>query len=226
MTKFSIPLYQPDLSGNEKRYVMECLDSTWISSKGRFISEFEDSLRPISRGPTRAIGVCNGTVGVASGPGHARHWTRRRSDRSNAHLHRSGQCNHLHRGDSGFCRLTAETPGKWIRTMCVAKSIPGPRRSWSFIFTANRATWMRCQKIATRARTIFGRRFRRSFWRALQMNIRRHLRSFRGVQFLRQQNDHHRRRWNGRDQMTPSSPNARDFSRARIWLPIANTGTT
>ena len=41
MTKYNIPLYQPDLRGNEKRYVTECLDSTWISSKGRFISEFE-----------------------------------------------------------------------------------------------------------------------------------------------------------------------------------------
>lgn len=35
-----IPVYQPDLSGNEK-YVVECIDSSWISSKGEFIQKFE-----------------------------------------------------------------------------------------------------------------------------------------------------------------------------------------
>ena len=63
MTKFSIPLYQPDLSGNEKRYVLECLDSTWISSKGKFISEFEDRFASYL-GINRALGVCNGTVAL------------------------------------------------------------------------------------------------------------------------------------------------------------------
>ena len=37
-----IPVYQPDLFGNEKRYVNECLDSNWISSKGLFIERFEN----------------------------------------------------------------------------------------------------------------------------------------------------------------------------------------
>ncbi|MGU5573959.1 DegT/DnrJ/EryC1/StrS family aminotransferase [Aeromonas hydrophila] len=36
-----IPVYQPDLSGNEKKYVVECIDSSWISSKGEFIQKFE-----------------------------------------------------------------------------------------------------------------------------------------------------------------------------------------
>jgi perosamine synthetase len=63
MTKFSIPLYQPDLSGNEKRYVLECLDSTWISSKGKFISEFEDRFAAYL-GTKRAVGACNGTVAL------------------------------------------------------------------------------------------------------------------------------------------------------------------
>jgi perosamine synthetase len=35
------PVYQPSLTGNKKKYVNECLDSTWISSKGKFIVEFE-----------------------------------------------------------------------------------------------------------------------------------------------------------------------------------------
>ena len=40
--KKAIPVYQPDLFGNEKRYVNECLDSNWISSKGLFIERFEN----------------------------------------------------------------------------------------------------------------------------------------------------------------------------------------
>ena len=37
-----IPIYEPSLNGNEKKYVMECLDSTWISSKGEFLNRFEN----------------------------------------------------------------------------------------------------------------------------------------------------------------------------------------
>ena len=32
-----IPVAAPDLSGNEKAYVLDCLDSTWISSNGEFV---------------------------------------------------------------------------------------------------------------------------------------------------------------------------------------------
>ena len=40
-----IPIYKPFLNGNEKKYVNECLDSTWISSKGGFIPKFEDGIK-------------------------------------------------------------------------------------------------------------------------------------------------------------------------------------
>ena len=63
MTNFKIPVYQPDLSGNEKRYVLECLDSTWISAKGRFIAEFEHGCADFV-GAKHAVGVCNGTVAL------------------------------------------------------------------------------------------------------------------------------------------------------------------
>jgi perosamine synthetase len=58
-----IPVYQPDLSGNERKYVMECLDSTWISSKGRFIHEFESRFTTFT-GAAHAVSVCNGTVAL------------------------------------------------------------------------------------------------------------------------------------------------------------------
>lgn len=58
-----VPVYQPDLSGNERAYVLECLDSTWISSKGRFIGEFESAFAKFVDVPHAAT-VCNGTVAL------------------------------------------------------------------------------------------------------------------------------------------------------------------
>lgn len=59
----TIPIYQPSLDGNEKAYVNECLDSTWISSKGRFIPEFEQNFAQYT-GAKHAASVCNGTVAL------------------------------------------------------------------------------------------------------------------------------------------------------------------
>lgn len=58
-----IPIYAPTLAGNEKKYVNECLESTWISSKGKFISEFEDSFKNYI-GANYATTVSNGTVAI------------------------------------------------------------------------------------------------------------------------------------------------------------------
>jgi perosamine synthetase len=60
---FKYPVYQPSLAGNEKKYVQECLDSTWISSKGRFIGEFEKAFAAFI-GVHHAAAVCNGTVAL------------------------------------------------------------------------------------------------------------------------------------------------------------------
>jgi perosamine synthetase len=58
-----IPVYQPDLSGNERSYVLECLDSTWISSIGVFIEQFEHAVAQAT-GSAHAVAVCNGTVAL------------------------------------------------------------------------------------------------------------------------------------------------------------------
>src|SRR6266536_2224702 len=58
-----IPIYQPDLSGNEQKYVNECIRSTWISSKGAFISRFEENFAEFCNTPY-AVSVCNGTVAL------------------------------------------------------------------------------------------------------------------------------------------------------------------
>jgi perosamine synthetase len=58
-----IPVYQPSLTGNEKKYVNECLDSTWISSKGKFISVFEAQFAYYT-GIKYATAVSNGTIAL------------------------------------------------------------------------------------------------------------------------------------------------------------------
>lgn len=58
-----IPIYQPDLSGNEKKYVNDCIDSTWISSKGKYLGLFEEKFKEFI-GVKYATAVSNGTVAI------------------------------------------------------------------------------------------------------------------------------------------------------------------
>jgi perosamine synthetase len=63
MSKYHIPIYQPDLNGNEKKYVNECIDTSWISSRGRFVNEFETRFAE-RIGVEHAVSVSNGTVAL------------------------------------------------------------------------------------------------------------------------------------------------------------------
>lgn len=58
-----IPVYQPDLSGNERRYVLDCVDSGWVSSIGKYTSQFEQMLSDYT-GVRHAAAVSNGTVAL------------------------------------------------------------------------------------------------------------------------------------------------------------------
>lgn len=58
-----IPIYQPYFTGREKEYVNQCLDSTWISSRGEFINRFENEFANYI-GAQHATSVCNGTVAI------------------------------------------------------------------------------------------------------------------------------------------------------------------
>lgn len=57
------PVYTPDISGNEKKYVIDCLDTNWISSIGVYTEKFEKSCADFLGSP-HAIGVSNGTVAL------------------------------------------------------------------------------------------------------------------------------------------------------------------
>lgn len=58
-----IPIYAPDIGQRERANVLECLDSSWISSKGRFIPEFESAFAAYT-GALFATSVSNGTVAL------------------------------------------------------------------------------------------------------------------------------------------------------------------
>ena len=58
-----IPVAMPDLSGNEEKYVVDAIRSTWISSTGTYIQQFEDEFADLCKTKT-AIGVSNGTVAL------------------------------------------------------------------------------------------------------------------------------------------------------------------
>jgi len=59
----TIPVSHPILGGNEKAYVNECLDSTWISSQGRFIDLFEKSFASFCE-VEHAVACNNGTTAL------------------------------------------------------------------------------------------------------------------------------------------------------------------
>lgn len=58
-----VPVYQPDLSGNERLYVLDCIDSGWISSIGKYTTRFEQMICDYT-GVSNAAAVSNGTVAL------------------------------------------------------------------------------------------------------------------------------------------------------------------
>lgn len=58
-----IPVNEPLLDGNEKKYLAECIDSGWISSEGPFVGRFEDAFAR-RMGRKHGVAVCNGTAAL------------------------------------------------------------------------------------------------------------------------------------------------------------------
>lgn len=58
-----IPVNRPVLNGNEKKYLVECIETEWISSEGSFVKKLEQGFaRLCSR--AHGIAVCNGSVAI------------------------------------------------------------------------------------------------------------------------------------------------------------------
>ncbi len=63
LEKIKIPLYSPYISKNQKKYVNQCLDTNWISSKGQFVNSFEDKFS-LYTSSKYSVAVSNGTVAI------------------------------------------------------------------------------------------------------------------------------------------------------------------
>ena len=61
--KRQVSISAPMLVGNEKAYVLDCLDSSWISSSGEYVERFESSFADFCEA-RHAISCCNGTVAL------------------------------------------------------------------------------------------------------------------------------------------------------------------
>ena len=55
-----IPLHEPCFVGSEKKYVDDCIDSTFVSSVGKYVNDFEKKLEDFT-GAEKAIATSNGT---------------------------------------------------------------------------------------------------------------------------------------------------------------------
>lgn len=62
-TREFIPLHAPTFAGNEKKYLEACIDTTFVSSVGKFVDQFEEMMSTIT-GTNKAVAVVNGTAGL------------------------------------------------------------------------------------------------------------------------------------------------------------------
>jgi aminotransferase in exopolysaccharide biosynthesis len=58
-----IPLHEPRFIGNEKKYLNDCIDSTFVSSVGKYVDNFETKIAKIV-GSKYAIATVNGTAAL------------------------------------------------------------------------------------------------------------------------------------------------------------------
>ena len=59
-TKDTVPLHAPIFAGNEKKYLNECIDTTFVSSVGKFVDRFEE-MTVAYTGAKKAVVCVNGT---------------------------------------------------------------------------------------------------------------------------------------------------------------------
>lgn len=62
-TESFIPLHVPHFGGNEKKYLLETIDSTFVSSVGAYVDQFEIMMQTITQ-TQKAVAVVNGTAAI------------------------------------------------------------------------------------------------------------------------------------------------------------------
>ncbi|MFZ4441014.1 MAG: LegC family aminotransferase [Syntrophales bacterium] len=62
-TENPVPLHAPRFSGNEKKYLIDCIDTTYVSYVGQYVSRFEDEVRQLTAAKY-AVAVSTGTAAL------------------------------------------------------------------------------------------------------------------------------------------------------------------
>jgi perosamine synthetase len=62
-SKDFIPLHGPTFGGNEKKYLLETIDSTFVSSVGAYVDQFEEMMIALTN-TKKSVAVVNGTAGI------------------------------------------------------------------------------------------------------------------------------------------------------------------
>ena len=55
------PIYEPSLDGKELSYLSNCLDTNWISSQGKYVSLFENSITTLLDNKYQSLAASSGT---------------------------------------------------------------------------------------------------------------------------------------------------------------------
>ncbi len=58
-----VPLHAPRFTGNEKKYLIDCIDTTYVSYVGQYVGRFEDEIRKYT-GAKHAVAVSSGTAAL------------------------------------------------------------------------------------------------------------------------------------------------------------------
>ncbi|HCX90135.1 MAG: aminotransferase DegT [Deltaproteobacteria bacterium CG_4_8_14_3_um_filter_43_13] len=58
-----VPLHAPRFTGNEKKYLIDCIDTTYVSYVGEYVGRFEDAMRQFT-GAKYAVAVSSGTAAL------------------------------------------------------------------------------------------------------------------------------------------------------------------
>lgn len=58
-----VPLHAPRFTGKEKKYLAECIDSTFVSYVGKFVTDFEEHIKRFT-GAAHAVAMVNGTAAL------------------------------------------------------------------------------------------------------------------------------------------------------------------
>lgn len=62
-TEDFIPLHAPVFNGKEKKYLLDTIDSTFVSSVGAYVDAFEEKMQQLTQTP-KAVAVVNGTAAL------------------------------------------------------------------------------------------------------------------------------------------------------------------